>query len=142
MVVILQVMALSSQTGASSAPSDEIQRQLQELSRLRNDIIRLNDETRAQTDTSRALTRSYIYVPRERQVQSFCGEWEKDGRSVEEFIGEVERVIRSREQTTDEQCDFILSLLRGPALEEVRLCTGSQLVEPSDLFLLPEKCFW
>lgn len=37
---------------------------------------------------------------------------------MEEFIEQVERVLRSREQTTEERCDYILSLLRGPALEE------------------------
>ncbi|KAL1249465.1 hypothetical protein QQF64_020470 [Cirrhinus molitorella] len=59
-------------------------------------------------------TRSYIYVPRERQIQPFCGEYNKDGRSVEEFIEEVERVLRARDQTREEQLDFIISLLRGP----------------------------
>lgn len=115
--------------GPSRAPDDEIQNQLQELTRLRDDLIRLTDETRAQRDSAgRALNRSYICVPRERQVQIFTGELGKDGRSVEEFIEEVERVTRSREQSTEEQCDFILSLLRGPALEEVRLCMRGQSV--------------
>lgn len=128
--------------GPSRVPDDEIQSQLQELAKLRDDLVRLNDETRAQRDnSSRALTRSYIYVPRERQVQFFCGEWEKDGRSVEEFIEEVERVIRTREQTTEEKCDFILSLLRGPALEEVRLCMGNRSVGSSDLFSFLRNAF-
>lgn len=127
--------------GPSRVQNDEIQSQLQELARLREDLVRLNDEARAQRDTSCAPTRSYIYVPRERQVQIFCGEWEKDGRSVEEFIEEVERVIRTREQTTEEQCDFILSLLRGPALEEVRLCMGVRSVEPSDIFSFLQNAF-
>lgn len=40
---------------------------------------------------------------------------------MEEFIEEVQRALWLREQTTEEQCDFILLLLHGPALEEVRL---------------------
>ncbi len=86
-------------------------------------------------------TRSYIYVPRERQVQPFCGEYNKDGRSVEEFIEEVERVLRARDQTREEQLDFIISLLRGPALEEVRLCVGNQSRQASDLFTFLQEAF-
>ena len=41
------------------------------------------------------------------------------GVEVEEFIQEDERVLRSREQTPAEKCDYIVSLLRGHALEEV-----------------------
>lgn len=67
------------------------------------------------------LTRSYISVLRERQIQPFCVEYNKDVRSVEEFIEEVERVLWARDQTREEQLDFIISLLRGPALQEVRL---------------------
>lgn len=50
----------------------------------------------------------------------------KDGWSVDEFIEEVERVIWARDQSTDEKVDFILSLLRGSALEEVRLRMGGE----------------
>ena len=87
--------------GTSRDTVGEIQSQMQELSRLRDELTRLNDEARAQT----ALARSYIYIPRECQIQAFSGECGKDGRSVEEFIDEVERVLRSREQTTEEHCD-------------------------------------
>lgn len=58
-----------------------------------------------------------------------------------EFIEEVEKVLRSREQSTEEQCDYILTLFCGPALEEVRLCMGGQSVGPSDLFSYPRNAF-
>lgn len=35
-------------------------------------------------------TRSYGYVPRERHISPFSGSIDRDGRSVEEFIEEVE----------------------------------------------------
>ncbi|KAL6489612.1 hypothetical protein MHYP_G00033530 [Metynnis hypsauchen] len=66
-------------------------------------------------------TRSYVYVPRERHISPFSGDIDKDGRSVEEFIEEVERVISARNQSAPEQFDFGMSLLRGSALDEVRL---------------------
>lgn len=108
--------------------------QIDELVKLKNEIgaPRANDNS--------SPTCSYIYVPRERQIQAFSGECGKD-RSIEEFIEEVERVLRSREQTTEGQCDYILSLLRGPALEEVRLCMKGQTVGPSDLYSYLRNAF-
>ncbi|KAL1278988.1 hypothetical protein QQF64_025661 [Cirrhinus molitorella] len=74
---------------------EQIRGQIQELRDWRDDSL-----------ANRAVgggnsTRSYIYVPRERQTQPFCGEHNKDGRSVEEFIEEVERVLRARDQTQE-----------------------------------------
>lgn len=51
-------------TGIYGDFTAEMQAQMQELTRLRDELIRLNDEARARS----APTRSYIYVPRERQV--------------------------------------------------------------------------
>lgn len=53
---------------------------------------------------------------------------------MDEFIEEVERVIRARNQSTEDRIDFILSLLRGPALEEVRLCLDDKPKDPDELF--------
>ncbi|XP_049333758.1 uncharacterized protein LOC125801299 [Astyanax mexicanus] len=114
---------------------EQLQHQIDELSRWR-------DETQANGAVGgNSSTRSYIYVPRERHIQSFCGEPSKDGRSVEEFIEEVERVLRAREQSQEEQVDFLISLLKGSALEEVRLCMGSEQCQPSDVFDFLRKAF-
>lgn len=109
-----------SQESAGATGTDasrEMQICMQELTQLRDELVRLNEQTRAwraNANDNGVSTCSYIYVPRERQVQPFSGECGADGRCVEEFIDEAERVLRSREQTTDEQCDYILSLLCGP----------------------------
>lgn len=84
----------------------EMQAQMQELPKLRDELTGLSVEARARS----APTRSYVYVPREAQVQVFNGIRGPDGRSVEEFIDEVERVLRSQEQSSVEQQDCILSL--------------------------------
>ncbi|KAI5626698.1 hypothetical protein C0J50_13742 [Silurus asotus] len=115
------------------------------IEQLRGQIQELTD-WRDNTLSNRAVgegnpTRSYIYVPRERQVQPFSGEYNKDGRSVEEFVEEVERVLRARNQTQEEQMDFIISLLRGPALEEVRLCVGNQSRRVEDLLIFLQEAF-
>ncbi|KAL0161724.1 hypothetical protein M9458_045449, partial [Cirrhinus mrigala] len=67
------------------------------------------------------LNKTYVYVPRERHISPFTGDIEKDGRAVDEFVEEVERALRARNLTPDDECDFVMSLLRGSALEEVRL---------------------
>lgn len=122
----------------------EMQIHMQEVTQLRDELVRLNEETRARranANDNGMFTRSYIYVPRECQVQPFSGECGADGRSGEEFIEEAERALRSREQTTDEQCDYILSLLCGPALEEVRLCMRGPTVTPRDLYSYLRNAF-
>lgn len=58
----------------------------------------------------------------------------KDGRYVDEFIEEVERVMHARSQTMEDQLDFVLSLLKGAALEEVRLRMGNDAKHPCDIF--------
>lgn len=79
-----------------------------------------HEETRSSVaNLSREPSRSYIYIPRERQIQPFSGDLNKDGRNVNEFIEEVERVLLVRNQRTDDQLDFVLSLLRGAALRMI-----------------------
>lgn len=134
-------MAPGDTAGSSTSPVGGIQEQIQDLNRLRDELTRLRDETRANRAPTSAPTHSFVYIPRERHIQAFSGEYGKDGRTVEEFIEEVERVLRTREQSREEHCDFILSLLRGPALEEVRLCMGGQSVETSDLYSYLRNAF-
>lgn len=106
----------------------DLQSQLLELSKK-------HDEAMAtMANLGNGSTRSYVYVPRERQIVPFSGDPVRDGRTVDEFIDEVERVIRARSQSPEDQVDFILSLLKGSALEEVRLCMGGESKQPSDLF--------
>lgn len=109
-------------SGGRDNTLDRIQNQISELGRLQ-----------AEAMANRA-TRSYVYLPRERQIQNFSGDYSKDGRAVEEFIEEVDRVLRTREQTLEEKFDFVISLLRGPALEEVRMCVGNEAKQPSVVF--------
>lgn len=87
------------------------------------------------------IEHALTYMPRERPIQAFSGDSINDGRSVEEFIEEVKRVLRAREQSREDQLDFILSLLRGPALDEVRLCLGDQPGQPSDIFGFLREAF-
>ncbi|GAA6088000.1 zinc finger CCHC domain-containing protein 18-like [Tachysurus ichikawai] len=59
---------------------EQIKGQIQDLNDWRNDTLANRAAGGGNT------TRSYLYVPRERQVQPFIGEYNKDGR--QEFAGE------------------------------------------------------
>ncbi len=72
-----------------------------------------------------------MYVPRERHIQPFSGDLGKDDRNVDEFI-EVERVLLVRNQTPEDQADFVLSLLKGAAVEVVRLGKEGQSLRTED----------
>lgn len=54
---------------------------------------------------------------------------------------EVERVLHARNQSAPEQFDFVMSLLRGPALEEVRLRKDAETDQISDLFSYLREAF-
>ncbi|XP_056303592.1 uncharacterized protein LOC130215772 [Danio aesculapii] len=109
-------------------PVAQLQSQIHELGQRHNEVMA------TLVNMSNANTRSYVYIPRERQIVPFSGNYVKDGQSVDEFIDEVERVIRVRGLNTDDQVDFILSHLRGSALDEVKLRMGGETTQPSDLF--------
>ncbi len=76
------------------------------------------------SNMSNVANRSCVYIPRERQIVPFSGDYVKECQYVE--FDEVERVIRVRGLNTDDQVDFILSHLRGSALDEVKLHMGGR----------------
>lgn len=59
----------------------------------------------------------------------------------QDFTDDVERALRSREQSQRKQCGHILSLLSGLALDDVRLCGGT-LSGTKCSILLSERCYW
>lgn len=117
-----------------TTPVEQLQAQLSELSKK-------HDTAMEAIATLTASNRSYVYVPRERQIEPFSGDPGKDGRSVEEFIEEVNRVIRTRGQSPADKVDFILSLLKGSALEEIRLCSDGDPKDPNELFTLLREAY-
>lgn len=107
-------------------PVAELQAQLSELSTK-------HDEAMARITALSGANKSYVYLPRERPIPPFSGDPTVDGRSVDEFLDEVQRAVRARGLGTEDQVDFILSLLRGSALEEVRLCADGESQELDDI---------
>ncbi|CAG2204694.1 uncharacterized protein [Mytilus edulis] len=60
-----------------------------------------------------------VFTPRERKIEKFSGRKE-DSQTLEEFIEDVELTIKSRPTPEEEKVNFIISLLEGPAKEEIR----------------------
>lgn len=119
-----------SDNGVEPEESD-IQKQIGELNRKHAVAMATIDSLNRMPD------RTYVYVPRERHIIDI----EKDGRLVDDFIEETDCVLRARSQSPPEQCDFVLSLLRGAALEEVRLRSDSEVDQVSDLFTYLREAF-
>lgn len=88
------------------------------LGHLQSQIAELNRKHEAVLSNI-ALTRSVVYIPREKQIVPFSGEVSKDVHTVDKFIEEVERGMRARVLHEEDQVDFIL--LKGSALEEIKL---------------------
>lgn len=105
----------------------QLQSQISELSRKHDAVLS------SIANLGDAQTRSIVYIPREKHIIPFCGETGKDVHTVDEFIEEVERAIRARGLRGEEQVDFLLSSLKGSALDEVKLRMGGQPAQLSDL---------
>lgn len=114
--------------GDAGNPVSQLQSQILELGQKHDQVLS------ALSNMSNANTRSYVYIPRERQIVPFSGDCCKDNQTVDEFIDEIERVIRVRGLNSEDQVDFILSHLRGSALDEIRLCMGGEIKQPQELF--------
>lgn len=113
----------------------QLRSQIQELGRRHDQVM----STLAGLST--VNTRSYVYIPREKQIVPYCGDASKDCQTVDEFIEELERVIRVRGLSEEDQVDFILSHLRGSALDEVKLCVGEEDARSLELFAYLRNAF-
>lgn len=114
--------------GDEGNPVAQLQSQILELGQKHDQVLS------ALANMSNACTRSYVYIPRERQIVPFSGDCCTDNQTVDEFIDEIERVIRVRGLNSADQVDFILSHLRGSALDEIKLCMGGEMKQPQELF--------
>jgi len=70
-----------------------------------------------------------VFTPRERKLDKFSGQ-KDSGRSVEEFIDEVELLLRTRPTSNEEKVDFIISHLEGAAREELRYRPSTEKKTP------------
>jgi hypothetical protein len=81
-------------------------------------------------------TKQFVLYKEERKVKEFSGRQNDndDYSRVEEFIEEVKLVFETREMSTLERVDFILTHLEGPARDEIRLYPKTDQNDPNKLF--------
>lgn len=133
----------TSQAGGDSAtPPSESGNQLIQLQSQITELSKKHDAVMSSiASLGDVQTRSIVYVPREKQIVPFSGDPGKDAHSVDEFIEEVERAISLRSLREHDQVDFIMSLLKGSALEEVKLRIRGRMVNPIDVFSYLREAF-
>ncbi|XP_067309558.1 uncharacterized protein [Pseudorasbora parva] len=119
----------------SEGEEDDIRLKLRELSQKHDNAMATLESLKG------GLNKTYVYVPRERHISPFTGDSEKDGRTVDEFVEEVERALRARNFTPNDECDFIMALLRGAALEEVRLRSDVDTDTATDILTYLREAF-
>ena len=80
-----------------------------------------------------------VFAPKQRKVEKFSG---RDGtQTVYEFVEEMLRVLKSRPTPPEEQADFILSHLEGPAKEELRYRSPGEKKDPNAILDLLSEAF-
>ena len=86
-----------------------------QLEALKAELEKVKLEKRASAEGGQQL----VFAPKMRKVKKFSGK-PGHGVSVYEFIEEMTRILKTRPTPQEEQVDFVLSHLEGPAKEEMR----------------------
>ena len=86
-----------------------------QLEALKAELEKVKLEKRASAEGGQQL----VFAPKMRKVEKFSGK-PGHGVSVYEFIEEMTRILKTRPTPQEEQVDFVLSHLEGPAKEEMR----------------------
>lgn len=60
----------------------------------------------------------FLFSPKQRKIEKFSGK--SDDQTVYDFIDDVSRVLDTRSTSAEEKVDFLISLLEGPAREEIK----------------------
>ena len=88
-----------------------------------------------------AKQQEIIFVSRERKIKHFTGLSDSPTSRVEDFIEDVRGVAASREMNSQQQVDFIMSNLDGPAKEEIRLLDPDVRKNPELVFTALQEAF-
>ncbi|CAC5375532.1 unnamed protein product [Mytilus coruscus] len=75
-----------------------------------------------------------VFTPRERKLEKFSGR-KADSQTLEEFIEDVDLTIKVGPPQRKKKVNFIISLLEGPAKEEIRQTENQTLQEFSHILM-------
>ena len=95
-----------------------------------------------QPTTSNGKSQKQIVVfPREKKIKHFNGKKTEGDQLVEDFVEELKTTFEAREMTSAEKVDFIMSHLKGPAKEEVRMYSKKERSNPDFLIEVITQAF-
>lgn len=87
------------------------------------------------------LSQKVVFTPKQRKLEKFS--WRTDGAysSVYEFVEEFQQVLKTRPATTEEQVDFLISHLEGPAKDEIRYRASPEKNTPQKILTILKDAF-
>lgn len=113
--------------------AEEIKAQLEAL---KAELEKVKLEKKAPVEGGQQL----VFAPKLRKVEKFSGR-KGHGVSVYEFIEEMTRILKARPTPQEEQVDFILSHLEGPAKEEMRFRPAEEKKHPKTVLEILREVF-
>ncbi|XP_061165266.1 zinc finger CCHC domain-containing protein 12-like [Saccostrea echinata] len=107
-----------------------------QLEALRAELERVKLEKNATTEGGQ----QFVFAPKLRKVEKFSGK-KGQGVSVYEFTEEMTRILKARPTPQEEQVDFVLSHLEGPAREEMRFRPTEEKKSPEAVLEILKEVF-
>ncbi|XP_062621195.1 uncharacterized protein LOC134282818 [Saccostrea cucullata] len=107
-----------------------------QLEALRAELEKVKLEKNTTTEGGQQL----VFAPKLRKVEKFSGK-KGQGVSVYEFTEEMTRILKARPTPQEEQVDFVLSHLEGPAKEEMRFRPTEEKKSPEAVLEILKEVF-
>jgi hypothetical protein len=82
-----------------------------------------------------------VFTPKQRKLEKYSGRTDCVYSSVYEFVEEFQRILKSRPTNTEEQVDFLISHLEGPAKEEIRYRQSPEKNTPEKILSILKETF-
>lgn len=87
------------------------------------------------------LSQKVVSKPKQRKLEKFSGRADGAYSSVYEFVEEFQQVLKTRQATTEEQVDFLISHLEGPAKDEIRYKASPEKNTPQKILTILKDAF-
>ena len=82
-----------------------------------------------------------VFTPKQRKLDKFSGRSGEAYANVYEFCDEIHRILKSRPTPPEEQVDFVIGHLEGPAKEEVRYRSAKEKSTPFKVLEILRESF-
>lgn len=110
---------------------EELKVELSSLKSALNDVMKKEE----------GLSQKVVSTPKQRKLEKFSGRTDGAYSSVYEFVEEFQQVLKTRLATTEEQVDFLISHLEGPAKDEIRYRASPEKNTPQKILTILKDAF-